>query len=55
MKFILILSLLIPSVCEANIFQVRELYLVHKKFGEGSRNPLIDDNGLENRELGNYK
>ena len=54
MKFIACLSVLImcfSTLVNADVFELRELYLLHKKFGDGSRNPLIDDNGLENREL----
>jgi len=45
------LLLTISTASFSDVFQLREFYLLHKKFGDGSRNPLIDDNGLENREL----
>ena len=51
MRYYLVIILLLSTWARADVFEIRDLYLVHKKFGPHSRNPLIDDNGLENREL----
>lgn len=39
------------STAYSEVFSLREIYLDYKYFHEGSRNPLIDNSGIENREL----
>jgi hypothetical protein len=53
MKTLLLLLVVLISneAYGADVFSLREFYLIHKKFGEGSRNPLIDEEVIENRQI----
>jgi hypothetical protein len=53
MKYLYLLAFL-PCVAKADfhMFTLQELSLTGKVFKEGSRDPLIDDAHLENREIG---
>jgi hypothetical protein len=48
---IAVVLLLVPATANADVFEIRELYLINKNFFEGSRSFYISESDIENRDL----